>query len=63
MAINQNAPFTRVYADIPTPVAIRLEDPAARGGKSKKQFIADAIEAAVNASAPSPAAPKKGKAK
>jgi hypothetical protein len=59
MAINQNAPFTRVYADIPTPVAVKLEDPQARGGKSKKQFIADAIEAAVNASAPAPAAPAK----
>lgn len=58
MAINLNSPFTRVYADIPTPTAAKLEDPAVRGGKSKKQFIADAIEAAVNASAPAPAAKK-----
>lgn len=48
MPINPNSPFTRVYADIPTDVALKLEDSSARGGKSKKQFIADAIVAAVN---------------
>jgi hypothetical protein len=61
MAISQTSPFARVIADIPTNIALMLDDPAVRGGKTKKQFIADAIVAAVNASATPPAAPKKGK--
>lgn len=56
--INTNSPFARVYADIPTEVALLLEKSEVRGGKSKKQFIADAIVAAVNASAPAPTAAK-----
>lgn len=47
MAINQNAPFARHYVDLPTPVAVKLEEAARAAGKSKKAFIADAITAAV----------------
>jgi tellurite resistance protein len=46
MAINQNSPFTRIYADLPTQVALQLDAAAREAGKTKKQFIADAIIAA-----------------
>lgn len=49
MALDPNAPFARVYADIPTAVALKLDSAIGSTGKTKKQFIADAIVAAVNA--------------
>lgn len=62
MPINPQSPFTRIYADIETRVALQLETAARAAGKSKKAFIADAIVAACNASAPVTTG-KKGKAK
>lgn len=53
MAINPNAPFTRQHVDLPTPVALKLEEAARAAGKTKKSFVSDAIIAAVEKLAPS----------
>lgn len=52
MPINPNAPFTRVYVDLPTQLAMQMDDPKVRGGKSKKQFVSDAIRDALLKSTP-----------
>lgn len=44
--VNPNSPWARHYVDLPTDVAIKMELAAKAAGKSKKQFIADAILAA-----------------
>lgn len=43
MAINPNTPFSRIQLDLPTAVALQLEEAAKTSGKTKKQFISDAV--------------------
>jgi hypothetical protein len=57
MAIDENSAFTRTVFDLPTPVAIELDRTVKASGKSKKQWLTDAITAAVNQSS----TPKKGR--
>jgi len=47
MAINPNSAFVRVTFDLPTPVAIALDEAIRTTGKSKKRFLADLIETTV----------------
>lgn len=47
MAINQESAFHRVYVDLPTPLAVRVDAMIASGQtqhRTKKEFIARAIE-------------------
>lgn len=43
MAINTDSAWTRVYVDIPTSVASRLDEKAKEKNVTKKKFISDAI--------------------
>lgn len=47
MTINPNAPFHRMYVDLPMDVALQLEAHTAKTKTAKKQFVADAIAAAL----------------
>lgn len=49
MAINPNSAFVRVIFDLPTPDAIKLDEAVKASGKTKKQWLADTIKAAVDA--------------
>lgn len=48
MAINPNSAFVRVIFDLPTPDAIKLDEAVKASGKTKKQWLADAIKAAID---------------
>jgi hypothetical protein len=48
MAINPNSAFVRVVFDLPTPIAIALDEHVRTTGKSKKRYLADLIEATVS---------------
>lgn len=50
MPINPNSAFVRVMFDLPTPDAIRLDEVVKASGKTKKQWLADTIKAAVDQS-------------
>lgn len=41
--INPNSAFVRVFFDLPTPVAIELDEAVKASGKSKRQYISDVI--------------------
>lgn len=43
MPINPNSAFTRVFFDLPTQVAIQLDEIVRVSGKSKRQYITDVI--------------------
>ena len=42
-SIRATSPVRRVYVDLPTRVAIKLDALAAEAGKSKKDYLADLI--------------------
>lgn len=48
MAINPNSAFVRVMFDLPTPDALKLDEAVKASGKTKKQWLADTIKAAVD---------------
>lgn len=46
--VNPNSAFVRVMFDLPTPIALELDAAVKASGKSKKQYLADLIAAAVS---------------
>ena len=45
--INPNSAFVRVMFDLPTPIALKLDEAVKASGKSKKKYLADLIETMV----------------
>lgn len=52
--INPHSAFVRVMFDLPTPIALQLDEAVKASGKSKKQYLADLISAAVSTPAKTP---------
>lgn len=60
MAINQNSAFQRVYFDLPTEVAVKMDERVKVLGVSKKKYLADLVTQDVSNSSNQPATKKRG---